>query len=832
MYNKISRILLLILFLSVIVIYCFISVKEVRSLFSKETESIDFVDISNNLDTQIKSSFSSHHYFKDIKGLIYKILGKEVIGDFEYIKDSGGHVRVISDGYDSSKYITSLGNVKKRLDSKNIPLVFVNLIDASAQLTGHIDVEGQIHSEILDYVKEQNIDYIDINEIIDSTTLQTPAEFRTDFHYTTECELFIAKKISSHLSDKYEIGIAGNVDIYDVENYYMVKYPFRGNTVRSIGKYFTQDDLFITYKPKFKTSFEKIVPQHNTYKTGNFEDTLLNGYEKRDNNDEETYWVTDFGNYPSQYYKITNNEIDDGADLLIVCDSIFMRGFSYLSLGYKSVTIYDPRVDENSALFNLLINNNYDAVIFVGLSDDYYSTDCKVSYSDPKKENDVNRMYIDLCSDGMVDNENYKLTTALTGDVSLQGWAIDGETNSPLKELYLEVNQVLFKCSYGYEMGSVASYYNNENLRYTGFSVSFPAQIFDSSNNKIKFYKITQNDEIIQTDYTINDLDANEILNLSIRSLENSPNNLWIDYCNNVPQLEEQLLITDPSSSDIYTITGWAGDLIQGCAFGGLYLQVGDEIFKCNYGEERSIVAEVYQNENLRYTGFSVSVPAESFTGAEEIRFIELSSDRSYRYEDVIYRVREDNISTDELMNYPVRSLESSPNNIWVDYCNGIVQAEERLFHVAGDGADTITLKGWSADLINGVPFSSLYVKVGEELFKCCYGGERAIVAEVYQNEALRYSGFSVRIPADRLMGTDHIEFIGVGSDKSFRYDMSYNIQHDIPQQQTQPSESMSDSNQPEKFSKMDIISTAFSAAFILALGVCTAIFIGMPKKR
>ena len=81
-------------------------------------------------------------------------------------------------------------------------------------------------------------------------------------------------------------------------------------------------------------------------------------------------------------------------------------------------------------------------------------------------------------------------------------------------------------------------------------------------------------------------------------------------------------------------------------------------------------------------------------------------------------------------------------------------------------------------------------------------------------------------------MGTDHIEFIGVGSDKSFRYDMSYNIQHDIPQQQTQPSESMSDSNQPEKFSKMDIISTAFSAAFILALGVCTAIFIGMPKKR
>ena len=226
-------------------------------------------------------------------------------------------------------------------------------------------------------------------------------------------------------------------------------------------------------------------------------------------------------------------------------------------------------------------------------------------------------------------------------------------------------------------------------------------------------------------------------------------------------------------------------------------------------------MAEVYQNENLRYTGFSVSVPAASFTGVEEIRFIELGNDRSYRYEDVVYRVIEDDMNSDELMSLPVRSLEGSPNNTWVDYCNGVAQTEERLFHIADDGADILTLKGWTADLINGVPFSSLYVKVGDEFYKCCYGGERSTVAEFYQNETLRYTGFSVRIPADKFIGLDYIEFIGVGYDGSFRYE---NVFYGVDNQKPQTESNMEVSDPEQQFSSADIISTAVSGVMILII--------------
>ena len=61
--------------------------------------------------------------------------------------------------------------------------------------------------------------------------------------------------------------------------------------------------------------------------TGNFDQVLLNGYEQGGGYDEYTYWVTDFGQFPNECYTIKNNRAQDAADVLVICDSIFMRGF-------------------------------------------------------------------------------------------------------------------------------------------------------------------------------------------------------------------------------------------------------------------------------------------------------------------------------------------------------------------------------------------------------------------------------------------------------------------------------------------------------------------------
>ena len=53
----------------------------------------------------------------------------------------------------------------------------------------------------------------------------------------------------------------------------------------------------------------------------------------------------------------------------------FYEGLSYLSLCSGSVTVFDPRVDQNSDLLSLLLEvQDYDAVIVVGLSDDFFAS--------------------------------------------------------------------------------------------------------------------------------------------------------------------------------------------------------------------------------------------------------------------------------------------------------------------------------------------------------------------------------------------------------------------------------------------------------------------------
>ena len=62
--------------------------------------------------------------------------------------------------------------------------------------------------------------------------------------------------------------------------------------------------------------------------------------------------------------------------------------------------------------------------------------------------------------------------------------------------------------------------------------------------------------------------------------------------------------------------------------------------FTQNLGLTRRL-ADYFQNENLKYTGFSFSVPADVFQGGavDTLIFIEVSQDGTYRYEDVPYQI-------------------------------------------------------------------------------------------------------------------------------------------------------------------------------------------------
>lgn len=59
--------------------------------------------------------------------------------------------------------------------------------------------------------------------------------------------------------------------------------------------------------------------------------------------------------------------------------------------------------------------------------------------------------------------------------VELIGWAADFKDRQPLSALYLQVGERVIQCNYRIERTSVSDHYQNDNLKDTGFSVTFPA---------------------------------------------------------------------------------------------------------------------------------------------------------------------------------------------------------------------------------------------------------------------------------------------------------------------------------------------------------------------
>lgn len=87
-------------------------------------------------------------------------------------------------------------------------------------------------------------------------------------------------------------------------------------------------------------------------------------------------------------------------------------------------------------------------------------------------------------------------------------------------------------------------------------------------------------------------------------------------------------------------LIGWAADFQAKAPLSALYLQIGDRLLQCTYGIERASVSTYFKDENLKMSGFKISFPAAYLDDIKEVRFIQVGTDGSYRYEDVVFSVK------------------------------------------------------------------------------------------------------------------------------------------------------------------------------------------------
>lgn len=458
------------------------------------------IHVQEAIESTLKDNFKYRNELIDVYGTTKKILGENIIGKYEYVKDESGIMQHIlgQNIDDKNNYITSIKNLLEKLNECDIPCVDVNLPDRGQNFSAANEFEYNCkrNRDVEDQIIIFGVDEFNVQErLIDTEVIpHNDFFFHTDVHLTTRAEFLIAKYLTEYLTDKYSIVFPNSDIVYNSDMYDWQDHDFCGNFCASSGKYFANIDNFQTFVPKFETELKLTFPDGNV-KQGNFIDVMTNQY-----GEGTPYWVTNYGQWPTLYYTYDNLQYPQGPKLLVLYDSIFMRANTFLALNSSRLTVLDPRyINGNEYIVDCLLDDDYDAIIICHT--DYFNNNLFLSNVDipenilPGSEISYKGMWLDNVNTADLNSGGYtqgEIPISLYQDsqtVFLNGWAADFNANMPLSALYIKVGDKTVKCQYGIERTSVSDYFQNENLKMTGFNVTIPKSYLDVVD-KIEFIQV------------------------------------------------------------------------------------------------------------------------------------------------------------------------------------------------------------------------------------------------------------------------------------------------------------------------------------------------------
>lgn len=372
MYKKLISVLTIVLFLvclTVLLICNFGAFKAgVAGYFKSEDKGGG--NISDQVENHLKSSFPLKSLTHEGYGLGLLAVNKKIVGNYEYTKLSDGSVVMTNHIDNTDAFTESVIKLNDHLMSENIPLVYVQMpyrtmTDGENAVSGN-DTFTSLMSSMCDIFESSGVDVLDLNK---NERIQSidPIYFSSDIHQTTEYEFTSAEIITGYLEDNYGLAFPEKDKVFDKSQYSISSYTLYGNTTFNTGHIYSPGDTFEIYHPLYPTDMRLYDYSDGTEKTGTYDDVCLNGYENNADTDSP-YWVTNYLRWPSPYYDVINNANEQSPKLLIICDSGYLRGCSFLSLASGAVTIYDPRYDGGYYLDSALSSHDYDAVIVTGCS--------------------------------------------------------------------------------------------------------------------------------------------------------------------------------------------------------------------------------------------------------------------------------------------------------------------------------------------------------------------------------------------------------------------------------------------------------------------------------
>lgn len=403
------------------------------------TSSGNAVD-TTSAEILLKDRLFGKNIFLEFAGTTLKLFDKKLVGDGQFYKDSEGVMHLRKESQSDYLLIESTKYLANHLKDLSIPFLVCQTAERSAY--------GDEYSKYFDdaalaYIKPlktaldgTDAEYFDYATVFRDNGYSSKDIFlKTDIHYTTSAEFLILQNIIERLESDFGLSFENKETVLDINNYSVEEYPFIGNLVASVGQTYAGVDSFEYYLPNYETSMHLKNPTMSLNKSGTFEQVCMNGYRDLPNPTSRIYRVTDYLQWPSPYYTITNDFVNEN-DILVIGCSMCMRTNAYLSLLCHSITVLDPRYFGNTDYLKQALNKEYSAVIFYPSNNlingiGGYSSHIQSYYIVP--QNDTFNLYVDVINDGTMPWLNNTRMHVWVGncDVGLRAFLSSEETVAP-----------------------------------------------------------------------------------------------------------------------------------------------------------------------------------------------------------------------------------------------------------------------------------------------------------------------------------------------------------------------------------------------------------------
>lgn len=254
----------------------------------------------------------------------------------------------IFDRKNLDEQINSLKDFSKYIENQNINFLYVQAPFKISNNENLSPIYRDYTNEMIDTFLQcigDDVDYLDLREQMkiengDSLNLF----FKTDHHWLPETGLLATNIISEHLNNKYALNLQEENIKKDKFNYSTYKNIFLGSAGKkvSLANATTEDFTLIT--PKFDTKLHIKLEDLNMDNVGNFEETLINFEEFKNENLYKKNLYSSYMYGDRSLIEIQNLYNNNNRKILLIKDSFSEVISPFLSLENEYLSIIDLRL--------------------------------------------------------------------------------------------------------------------------------------------------------------------------------------------------------------------------------------------------------------------------------------------------------------------------------------------------------------------------------------------------------------------------------------------------------------------------------------------------------